>query len=123
MACRKGTRVHDLYPAPHPDAGFERVDGRLMVASLDDMLHRFVEDDESPSYTAERIVELSDGTRTVRQIAAQIAEEFEGAAPEAIAADVRSFVSQLVEGGVLVLHNHPCPPSPAAVGSGTDPGR
>ena len=111
----------ELYPAPHPEAGFERVDGRLLVASLDDMLHSFVEDDESPSYTAERIVELSDGSRTFQQIAHQIALEFEGASPEQVEAEVGSFVSELVQSKVLVLHNHPCPTSRSGVGSGTDP--
>jgi len=77
-----------------------------MAASSDDHLHTFVEDDEEPSYTAERIVELADGTRTVGEIAAAIAEEFEGAPLEQIQADVRQFVGELVARHVLVLHNH-----------------
>ena len=112
--------VLKLYPAPHPDAGFERVDGHLLVASLDDMLHSFVEEDESPSYTAERIVELSDGSHTVEEIAAQIAREFEGAPLETVEADVKAFVAELVQGKVLVLHNHSSSLSPSSSKSDTD---
>lgn len=97
----------NAYPAPHPGAGIERVGDRLMAASSDDQLHTFVEDDEEPSYTAERIVELADGTRTVGEIAAAIASEFEGAPIEQIQADVQQFVGDLVARYVLVLHNHP----------------
>lgn len=96
-----------LYPAPHPGAGIERVGERLMAASPDDHLHHFVEDDQSPSHTAERIVELADGTRTVQQIAEQLCAEFDGAELPQVLDDVRDFVGTLVERSVLVLHDHP----------------
>jgi pyrroloquinoline quinone biosynthesis protein D len=98
----------DLYPAPHPHTGIERVGERLLAASPDDHLHSFVESDESPSFTAERIVELSDGSRTVRQIARAIAQEFEGAPalPE-VEGEVAAFVESLITKLVLVLHDHP----------------
>lgn len=95
------------YPAPHPGAGIERVGGRLMAASPDDHLHHFVEDDETPSETAERIVELADGKRTVAEIAAVLAGEFEGAPLDVVTADVAEFVKILVERQVLALHSHP----------------
>jgi len=95
------------YPAPHPAAGIERVGDRLMAASPDDHLHQFVEDDDAPSLTAERIVELADGSRTVSEIATQIAEEFEGASLEQVTEDVRGFLGTLVERQVIVLHTHP----------------
>lgn len=110
-----------LYPAPHPEAGFERVDGRLLVASQDDMLHRFVEEDESVSFTAERIVELSDGSRTVEEIAAVIAREFEGAPLSEIEADVEAFVARLADGKVLVLRHQAAAWSPAPPKSVRDP--
>lgn len=109
-----------LYPAPHPEAGFERVDGRLLVASRDDMLHRFVEEDESVSFTAERIVELSDGSRTTQEIAATIAREFEGAPLSTVEADVEAFVAELVQSKVLTLSDRPVRPSPAPGQSGTN---
>jgi hypothetical protein len=95
------------YPAPHPGAGIERVGDQLMAASPDDHLHRFVEDDETPSHTAERIVQLADGSRTVSQIARAISEEFEGASLEQVLEDVCEFLRVLVERHVLVLHTHP----------------
>jgi hypothetical protein len=67
-----------------------------------------VEDDEAPSHTAERIVELSDGKHSVRQIAEVLQHEFEGApALEQVQADVQSFVETLVAKQVLVVHDHP----------------
>jgi hypothetical protein len=100
----------DFYPAPHPRAGLERVGGRLLAVSIDDHLHSFVEDDEAPSYTAERIVELSDGRRTLRDIAALIQAEFDAAPPlESIESDVVSFVTTLVARHVLVVTPQPIP--------------
>ena len=100
----------DFYPAPHPRAGLERVGGRLLAVSIDDHLHSFVEDDDAPSYTAERIVELSDGHRTVRDIAAQIHAEFDAAPPlESIESDVVNFVTTLVARHVLVVMPQPIP--------------
>jgi pyrroloquinoline quinone biosynthesis protein D len=78
-----------------------------MAASSNDQLHQFVEGDDTPSYTAERIVELADGRRTVGEIAAVIAEEFEGAALPEVQSDVSAFIGTLVERQVLVLHSHP----------------
>ena len=95
------------YPAPHPGAGIERVGDRLMAASPDDHLHHFVEEDDSPSHTAERVVQLADGSRTVSQIASVIASEFEGASLEQVQDDVRAFVGAMVSKQVLVLHDHP----------------
>jgi pyrroloquinoline quinone biosynthesis protein D len=102
--------VLDLYPVPHPEVGIERVGGRLLAVSPDDHLHSFVAGDDAPSHTAERIVELSDGQRTVRQIAAALRDEFDEAPPlDAIEADVSAFVETLVARHVLVVHNHPLP--------------
>ena len=95
------------YPAPHPGAGIERVGGRLMAASPNDQLHHFVEEDDQPSHTAERIVELADGKRTVSEIARAIAGEFAGAPLEQVTEDVKAFVAMLVERQVFVLHDHP----------------
>ena len=78
-----------------------------MAASPDDHLHHFVEEDDAPSETAERIVELSDGRRSVEEIARVIAGEFEGAPMATVQSDVAEFVRTLVERQVLVLHSHP----------------
>jgi hypothetical protein len=105
-----GNSLLDLFPAPHPQAGIERVGGRLLAVSNDDHLHSFVEDGDAPSHTAERIVELSDGKRSVRQIAAALRDEFDHAPPlDVVEADVASFVETLVAKHVLVVHDHPSP--------------
>jgi hypothetical protein len=100
----------DLYPAPHPQAGIERVGGRLLAVSTDDHLHSFIDEDDAPSHTAERIVELSDGRHTVREIAAVVRGEFEDAPPlDAIEDDVVHFVTTLVARHVLIVTPHAVP--------------
>ena len=59
-------------PSRHPMAVVERVGGKTMVATADDVLQVFVDEREEPSEVGERILELSDGTRTVRQIAQEV---------------------------------------------------
>jgi hypothetical protein len=46
-----------------------------------------------------RLIELADGTRTLRECAAMLSEEFD-AAPDAIEQDVIRFAEQLVEAGI-----------------------
>lgn len=79
----------------------ERVGGRWMVATLDDQLHYFVEDgSEEPSAVGDRILDLADGTRTVREIASTICGEFE-VDEETALRDTAAFVGQLIERKVL----------------------
>jgi hypothetical protein len=95
------------FPAPHPGAGIERVGDRLMAASPDEYLHSFIDEQDAPSQTAERIVELADGRHTVGQIAEAVTAEFEGAVLEQVTCDVQGFIATLVAKHVLVLHAHP----------------
>jgi pyrroloquinoline quinone biosynthesis protein D len=94
--------ILDNKPSPHPDAAIETVGGRVMVATPDDQLHYFVEEgtEEEPSEVGDRIMQLADGTRTVREIAAAICEEFEVDEQTALE-DTAEFVRQLVDGKVL----------------------
>jgi len=46
-----------------------------------------------------RLVELADGTRTLRECAALLSEEFD-AAPDVIERDVIRFAEQLVDAGI-----------------------
>lgn len=57
-----------------------------------------------------RIWELADGTRTVAEIAAVVEREFEVGIEEA-AADVRSFVDEMVSKGALTLRHGTRPES------------
>ena len=96
----------DKKPAPHPEAAIENVGGRVMAATPDDRLHYFVEDgtEESASEVGDRIVQLADGTRTVREIAAELCEEFEVDLETALK-DTAEFVAELVRCGVLTFNN------------------
>ena len=72
-----------------------------MVATADESLHYFVEEGgEDPSLVGDRILDLSDGKHTVREIAAEICGEFEVDAQTALR-DTAEFVGQLIERKVL----------------------
>lgn len=86
----------------HPDAGFQRINDRLLAAGPDDYLHLFEDEDGTVSPVGERIVELADGTRTNAQIAEAICREFD-VAPERCRADTASFIHVLIERNLLVL--------------------
>jgi len=98
----------DEWPRVNPEVGVQRVRGRLLAAGPDDVLHTFEEDGGQVSEVAERIVELADGSRTVRQIIEALCEEFE-VAPELCKADTEAFVELLVERKVLVLNQQKAP--------------
>ena len=104
----------------------ERVGGRWMVATPDDQLHYFVaEGGEDPSDVGDRILDLADGTRTVREIATAICSEFE-VDEETALRDTADFVFQLVERKVLAsLGGEPASGAAAgaAPGRSTEPGR
>lgn len=92
----------DTVPRVHPEAGIERVGGRLLAVSMDSVLHRFEEEDGSPSEVAERIVELVDGRRSLGQLVDVLCEEFE-VEREVCARDALEFVALLTDKKVLVL--------------------
>src|SRR6266852_5485210 len=82
-------------PKMHPEAGVQRVDGRLLAAGPDDFLHTFEDEDGQVSEVAERIVELADGSRTVAQIVDALCWEFE-VEPKRCTADTLEFLTLLV---------------------------
>ncbi len=92
--------VYESIPERHRAAAVERVGGRLMIATADDQLHYFTDESEQPNEVGERIVELADGSRTVRQLAECLVEEFEVELETALA-DTAEFVQQLVDRKVL----------------------
>lgn len=87
-------------PKRHPDAGVERVMGRLLAVSPDSALCAFEEPSGEVSPVAERIVELVDGQRTLGQIVQQLLAEFE-VEEKTCAEDAVAFVEQLVSKSVL----------------------
>ncbi|WP_044196669.1 PqqD family protein [Hyalangium minutum] len=89
-------------PRLHPEAGLQRVSGRLMAAGPDEFLHTFEDAQGRVSEVAERILELVDGRRTVADIVAVLCDEFE-VEPQACREDTAAFVRLLVEKKVLVL--------------------
>jgi pyrroloquinoline quinone biosynthesis protein D len=89
-------------PRLHPEAGLQRVSGKLMAAGPDEYLHTFEDARGHVSEVAERILELVDGRRTVADIVAVLCDEFE-VEPEDCRQDTVAFVRLLVEKKVLVL--------------------
>ncbi|HYI03167.1 PqqD family protein [Hyalangium sp.] len=98
----EGQDVLGAVPRLHPEAGLQRVSGKLMAAGPDDFLHRFEDAQGQVSEVAERLLELVDGRRTVADIVAVLCDEFE-VEPEACRQDTAAFVRLLVEKKVLVL--------------------
>ncbi len=78
--------------AAHARLAEDRARGGVVILGLD----RAIRLDER----AERVVRLCDGSRTVLAIAERLAEAH-GAAPEAVAADVRALVESLVAKRIL----------------------
>jgi hypothetical protein len=97
-----GEDVLRAVPRLHPEAGVQRVGGRLLAAGPDEYLHTFEDERGQVSEVAERIVELVDGRRTVSDIVAVLCDEFE-VEPEACRADTVAVIRLLVEKQVLVL--------------------
>lgn len=95
-----------------------------MVATPDDQLHYFVaEGGEDPSDVGDRIIDLADGKRTVREIAQVICTEFEVDEPTALR-DTAEFVGALVERKVLDVSNQGGEQAAgAAPERSTEPGR
>ncbi|HLT31912.1 MAG TPA: PqqD family protein [Myxococcaceae bacterium] len=89
-------------PKLHPDIAMERVSGRLMAAGRSDLLHIFEDEAGERSEVGERVVELSDGQRTVEAIIGTLCEEFE-VDRDVCARDVSGFVEKLVELEILTL--------------------
>jgi pyrroloquinoline quinone biosynthesis protein D len=89
-------------PRLHPEAGAQRVDGRLLAASPDDFIHLFEDGSGQPSPVGERIVELCDGNRTVGQIIDALCAEFEVDAATC-AQDTTTFISLLCERKLLIF--------------------
>lgn len=88
-------------PRLRSDAALEQVNGRWVAATADDQLHTFEDDEGTVSPSAERIVELIDGRRTVAQIAHQLTEEFEVGRAQA-EADTLDFIGLLGRKRLLV---------------------
>ncbi len=88
------------YPAPHSQVAGRVIDNEaVLVLSQRGEVQVLNE-------VGARIWELTDGTRSVAQIAQTIADEFDVSAEQA-QADVTDFVTQLVGDDVLVLSEKP----------------
>jgi hypothetical protein len=88
------------YPAPHPQVAAQVVDDEALIV-LTDAGEIFVLD---PVGT--RVWVLSDGTRTARRIAHEIAGEFEVTRVQA-RADVAEFLTTLAQERVVEFHTAP----------------
>lgn len=89
-------------PKVHPETAVSKVGGRWMAATPDDRLHTFEGADGVVSEVGERIVELVDGQRSVREIVDVLVDEFE-VSRELAEADTVEFIGLLVQKQVLVV--------------------
>lgn len=96
-----GVRLEHV-PKVHPETAVSKVGGRWMAATPDDRLHTFEGADGVVSEVGERIVELVDGQRSVREIVDVLVDEFE-VSRELAEADTVEFIGLLVQKQVLVV--------------------
>jgi hypothetical protein len=89
-------------PRLHPGSGVVRVGGRLMATSEDSAVHSFEDPEGTVSEVAERIVELVDGSRSVKAIVDALCEEFE-VGRDACTEDTVAFLKLLAERKVLIF--------------------
>ncbi len=94
-------RLHQV-PRLHPNAGMQRVAGRLLAASPDDFFHTFEDEMGQISEVGERIVELSNGSRTIAEIVNVLCQEFD-VSEATCAQDAIEFIDRLSERKLLVL--------------------
>lgn len=72
-----GALTLDTVPRVHPDAAAQKVGGRWVAATGDERLHSFEGEDGAVSVVGERVMELVDGQRRVRDIVEVLLEEFD----------------------------------------------
>ena len=86
--------VAAVRPAQNPQAAWREIDGVVVVISpTDSVLHEL-------NSTGSFIWKQANGERTVEEIAAQVAEEFDVSAEVALA-DTRAFLEMLAEKKLL----------------------
>jgi len=86
------------YPVPHPQVAARVVDGEAVIILADSGEVNVL----NPVGT--RIWELTDGARTVQQIADTIVAEYD-VAPEAALQDVTEFLQTLADANMLTLQD------------------
>ncbi|XXF76760.1 PqqD family protein [Myxococcaceae bacterium GXIMD 01537] len=94
--------VMESVPRLHPEAGVQRVGGRLLAVGPDEHLHTFEDEEGRVSEVGERILELVDGRRSVADIVGVLCEEFK-VEREVCRRDTLAFVRLLADKKVLVL--------------------
>ncbi len=96
------------YPVPHPQVATRVVDDEAIVVLADE--------GQVQVYNAvgTRIWELADGTRSVSDIADQIAAEYQVTRVQA-QQDVETFLHRLADANVLVFQERPTCPSPEPI--------
>lgn len=89
-------------PKVHGETALQKVGGRWVAATPDDHLHSFEGPDGVVSEVGERIVELIDGRRTVKDIVEVLLGEFD--VPREVAEqDTLEFIGLLAGKHVLTL--------------------
>ncbi|MEA3345720.1 MAG: PqqD family protein [Chloroflexota bacterium] len=90
----------DSYPMPTPAVVGRVVEGEAVLVLPEQGQVKVLNE------VGARIWALADGTRTLRQIAAALCDEYE-VDPAQAEADTRAFAAQLDEKGIISLSPHP----------------
>ena len=102
------TPLLDRFPRPTPSAAREMVDGHSMIATEAGDLLSFWRDagDDDASAVAECALELADGSRSIRDIAARVSAEFQVSEARA-REDLCAFFLDLENAQAFVLGDAP----------------
>ena len=92
--------IMQMFPQPHPQTAGRVIDGEAVLILSDSSEVNVINE------VGSRIFELADGTRSIAQIAAIVAAEFDGDVDE-ICRDTLDFVKNLVAEDVLTLNPKP----------------
>ena len=83
-----------MIPARSPETAWRMIEGEAVILAMDTKVFRGL------NAVGSRVWELIDGRRSVDEIGAAIANEFE-VAPEVAARDVSAFVGELLARGLV----------------------
>ena len=97
-----GALTLDTVPRVHPDAAAQKVGGRWVAATGDEKLHSFEGEDGAVSAVGERVMELIDGRRSVRDIIEVLLREFD-VSRDVAEREVLDFIVLLAGKQVLAL--------------------
>jgi hypothetical protein len=95
------TLTFDSVCAPSDDVVVREIEGEIIIVPLAAGIGDAEDELYTLNTTGQAILQKLDGQRTLKDVAALLADEFDAALPE-LANDVLGFVSEMVRRGILV---------------------